>query len=56
MSRCEDCGCRMDYGLCTNCHEEAYIMDVQCADLELDFEFSDGFKETAADQRREAER
>lgn len=24
---CEDCGCKVYSGRCTNCHEELYIMD-----------------------------
>lgn len=47
---CEDCGCRIRSGYCTNCQEEAYIMDVQAADMEI--EFSPEFSEVAAEQRR----
>ena len=25
MGYCEDCGCKMFNGFCTNCHEEVYI-------------------------------
>ena len=25
MEYCEDCGCKMFNGACTNCHEEIYI-------------------------------
>ena len=25
MSYCEDCGCKVYNGFCTNCHEEVYI-------------------------------
>ena len=25
---CEDCGCKV-YGICSNCHEEHYIMENQ---------------------------
>jgi len=24
---CEDCGCKVYSGRCTNCHEELYILD-----------------------------
>lgn len=24
---CEDCGCKVYNGICTNCHEELYIED-----------------------------
>ena len=27
MSTCEDCGCKMYNGFCTNCHEEVFIAD-----------------------------
>lgn len=27
MGHCEDCGCKMYSGRCTNCHEELYILD-----------------------------
>ena len=27
MKTCEDCGCRVYNGRCTNCHEELYILD-----------------------------
>lgn len=27
MSYCEDCGCRMYGGMCTNCDEECFIAD-----------------------------
>ncbi len=25
MARCEDCGCSMSGGFCSNCHEEVFI-------------------------------
>lgn len=34
-SYCEDCGCKVYDGRCTNCHEELYILDQY---LELDME------------------
>lgn len=33
---CEDCGCKMYSGRCTNCHEELYILD-QYDELEMDY-------------------
>ena len=47
---CSDCGCRIRSGYCTNCQEEAYIMDVQAA--EMDIEFSPEFSQVAAEQRK----
>ena len=29
MSRCLDCGCGMDGGICSNCHEALYIQTFQ---------------------------
>lgn len=56
MSNCDNCGCRIYNGLCTNCHEEAYILDVQCADLDVDLEISKDFQRKAEDQRSDAKR
>lgn len=28
-NRCEDCGCNTVYGVCSNCHEELYIVSYQ---------------------------
>ena len=44
---CPDCGCRVVNGLCSNCHEEAYIFENQYEDLpdRLSDEFSDKVKE-----------
>jgi hypothetical protein len=27
MAKCEDCGCSMDGGFCSNCHEEVFIAE-----------------------------
>lgn len=35
MSNCEDCGCKVYNGRCTNCHEELYILD-QYYELDMD--------------------
>lgn len=29
MSTCENCGTRLNGGICSNCHEEAYILEYQ---------------------------
>lgn len=36
---CEDCGCRLSDGYCTNCQEEAYIAFVQAPDQDFSKEF-----------------
>jgi len=54
MTHCIDCGCKIYSGLCSNCHEEAYIMDVQAAGMDLDFEFSREFQDKAGEQRKVA--
>jgi len=46
---CADCGCRIRSGYCTNCQEEAYIMDVQ--NVEPDLDFSPEFTQAASEQR-----
>lgn len=51
MKYCDNCGCRMSGGICSNCHEELYIMEYQ-ADA-IDFPLSDEFREAAGRQRRE---
>jgi hypothetical protein len=35
MSYCEDCGCKVYNGACTNCHEEVFIFD-QYIDQEME--------------------
>ena len=35
MAHCEDCGCGMSGGFCSNCHEEVFIAE-QYADLGMD--------------------
>ena len=51
MAYCENCGCRMSNGYCTNCHEEAYIMDFQSE--YMDREPSKEFQQLAEKQREE---
>jgi len=35
MELCEDCGCKVYNGACSNCHEEIYI-EQQYYDLDMD--------------------
>jgi hypothetical protein len=35
MARCENCGCGMDGGFCSNCHEEVFIAE-QYSQLGMD--------------------
>lgn len=49
-SHCENCGCKIYSGYCTNCQEEAYIAFVQAPEME----FSDPFMELAFQQDKEA--
>ncbi len=39
MTYCEDCGCKVFSGKCTNCHEELFILDQYD---ELDMDYPDG--------------
>jgi hypothetical protein len=42
---CEDCGCKVYSGRCTNCHEELYILDQYYEqDMKLPDENSDFMK------------
>lgn len=42
MSRhCENCGCAIRSGYCTNCQEEAYIVFVQAPEMDFSREFMD---------------
>ena len=34
MGYCNDCGCRTSNGLCSNCQEEAYIIENQSEYIE----------------------
>lgn len=44
---CEDCGCRTNNGICSNCQEELYIIENQSEFIEepLSKEFTDKAKE-----------
>ena len=48
---CEDCGCKVYSGICTNCHEELYIYETQ--NDYLPDELSDDFSESVERQRGE---
>ncbi|WP_338561803.1 hypothetical protein [Erwinia sp. E_sp_B04_7] len=47
---CENCGCAIRSGYCTNCQEEAYIAFVQAPEIE----FSEPFMEKAWQQTKES--
>jgi len=50
---CPDCGLRTSSGICSNCQEELYIMELQAGrDDDGEWEFSSDFVRTAAEQRR----
>lgn len=56
MSHCEDCGCKVYNGACTNCHEAVYI-EQQYYDLDMDInECSDSFKNEIAEAHRDINR
>ncbi len=44
---CENCGCKLDHGICSNCHEESYILEFQgeFIDSPLSNEFLNKVKE-----------
>ena len=46
---CEDCGCRLSAGICSNCQEELYILEYQGDYIE---EISQEFKDKVNEQRR----
>lgn len=53
MSRCVDCGCRLSRsGVCSNCHEELYILEEQSEFVE---QISPEFKAKAEEQKRTIE-
>ena len=47
---CNDCGCKMSGGICSNCHEELYILEYQGE--YIDFPLSDEFIEKAQEQEK----
>jgi hypothetical protein len=54
MKYCEDCGCILQDGVCSNCQEELFILENQSADI--DFPLSDEFMQAANEQERELNR
>jgi len=50
MKTCEDCGCTLRNGICTNCEEELFIYDYQMDDWSL--ELSEEFKNKVKEQRK----
>jgi len=56
MSRhCENCGCAIRSGYCTNCQEEAYIAFVQAPEMEFSEEFMRAaFQQDFESRNREA--
>ncbi len=53
MKECEDCGCKLINGICTNCHEELYINDYQMPEFPM--EVSNEWNEKVKQQRHELE-
>lgn len=51
MAYCNDCGCKTSNGICSNCHEELYIVEYQGE--YIDFDLSDEFLEKVEQQRKE---
>lgn len=52
---CENCGCAIRSGYCTNCQEEAYIAFVQAPEMEFSEEFMrEAFRQDAESNNREA--
>lgn len=33
IKRCKDCGCILEGGICSNCHEELFILTYQSEDI-----------------------
>lgn len=56
MEYCEDCGCKVFSGKCTNCHEELYIEE-QYIDQDMKLPNSDSeFMKKVNKQRKEVDR
>jgi len=52
---CENCGCAIRSGYCTNCQEEAYIAFVQAPEMEFSEEFMRAaFQQDSESSQREA--
>lgn len=54
MTSCDNCGSRLYGGICSNCHEELYIVTNQSDDI--NFALSDEFLQKAEQQQREVTR
>lgn len=52
MTYCEDCGCRVYNGACTNCHEEVYIAEQHYEQGTYE-QCGDWFKEKVEQQLKE---
>ena len=51
---CENCGCAIRSGYCTNCLEEAYIAFVQAPEMEFSKEFlREAFRQDSESNSRE---
>ena len=50
MSYCDNCGCKVYNGACTNCHEAVYIQE-QYIDLEM--EVPDSITKKVAEHQKE---
>ncbi len=51
---CENCGCAIRSGYCTNCQEEAYIAFVQAPEMEFSKEFlREAFRQDSESNSRE---
>ena len=47
MKTCENCGCRLSNGICSNCNEELYILEYQVPYIDEPIKFSDEFLQKA---------
>lgn len=54
MSKCENCGCILEDGICSNCHEELFILTYQSDDIIEPV--SDEFIRKAEEQKEEIRR
>lgn len=50
MTHCEDCGCKVYGGICSNCQEEHFIIENQYE--YIDFPLSDEFLQKAKEQKQ----
>lgn len=52
--RCENCGCILNGSICSNCHEELFILTYQAEDITEPV--SKEFAEKAEEQKQEIKR